>query len=258
VFDNLFDLSGKVALITGAAGGLGQQIAYTYAAQGADVVLSDIDLAATQKVADRIIAHGGKAIAIEADLASKPTLNKLCDTAIDWQGRIDSLVCCGGMEGYVGNLLDVDDNGWENLIDVNLRSALWLSQNLAPSMRQSGGGNITYIASIAGLRGNRAIGLYGIAKAGLSQMARNLAVELGPDNIRVNAVAPGLIATPLSAHLSSNPAFMERRMSLTPLRRMGQPQEISGLVAMLAAPAGGFITGQTLVADGGTLITDGN
>ncbi len=256
--NNLFSLSGKVALVTGAAGGIGQAIANTYADQGAAVILSDLRAEGCQAVADSITENGGQAIALTANLAEKASLETLFEKAIAWRGHIDSLVCCGGMEGHVGNLLDVADDAWDSLLDVNLRSALWLSQLVAASMRQKGGGNITYIASIAGLRGNRAIGLYGIAKAGLSQLARNLAVELGPANIRVNAVAPGLIETPFSAHLKTNPTFMERRLSLTPLRRMGQPEEISGLVTMLASAAGGFITGQTIVVDGGTLITDGN
>lgn len=256
--EDVFSLAGKVALITGAAGGLGQAIAFTYAKQGAAVVLSDLHSESCQAIADKITEQGGTAIVLAADLADKSSLKSLAEQAIAWREQLDSLVCCGGMEGHVGNLLDVADDAWEQLIDVNLRSALWLSQFVTPTMRQKGGGNITYIASIAGLRGNRAIGLYGIAKAGLSQLARNLAVELGPDNIRVNAVAPGLIETPLAEHLKSNATFMQRRLSLTPLRRMGQPHEISGLVAMLAASAGGFITGQTIVADGGTLITDGN
>lgn len=254
---SVFDLTDKVALITGAAGGLGRQIALTYAEQGSAIILSDINAQGCQATADAILAQGGSCISIPANLADKNAVLNLVDNAMKWRSTIDSLVCCGGMEGFVGSLIDVADNDWDTLMDVNLRSALWLSQAVAPSMSKQGG-NITFVASIAGLRGNKAIGLYGIAKAGLSQLARNLAVELGPMCIRVNCIAPGLIETPLSKHLLSNEAFMARRLSLTPLRRVGQPIEISGIAAMLASPAGGFITGQTIVADGGTIISDGN
>lgn len=254
----MFDLSGKTALVTGAAGGLGQGIATTLADYGASVVVSDLNQQGCRVVADAIVGQGGQALAIAADLSDKAAVQALAETAQSWRGRVDILVCCGGMEGHVGSLLDVSDEQWHQLMTVNLQSSQWLSAALAPGMKSAGGGSVIYVASIAGLRGNKAIGLYGIAKAGLSQMARNLAVELGPDNIRVNAIAPGLIATPLSKGLMADEAFMARRLALTPLRRVGKVQEIAGVVLMLASAAGGFITGQTLVVDGGTLITDGN
>lgn len=141
---------------------------------------------------------------------------------------------------------------------VNLRSALWLGAQVLPAMAQRGRGSVVLISIIAGLRGNRSIGLYGLSKAALSQLARNLAVEFGPAGIRVNAVAPGLIRTPLAEPLLGNETFMSRRLALAPLRRVGAPDEVAGVVVMLASRAGGFVSGQTLVVDGGTVVSDGS
>jgi NAD(P)-dependent dehydrogenase (short-subunit alcohol dehydrogenase family) len=140
---------------------------------------------------------------------------------------------------------------------VNLQSVLWLSSLVISHMLERGG-SMVFVSSIAGLRGNKSIGLYGISKAGLAQLARNLAVEHGPNNIRVNAVSPGLIRTDFAKGMLENPEVMERRISLTPLRRVGEAHEIAGVIAMLASRAGAFITGQNLVVDGGTIISDGN
>ncbi len=255
---SLFDLEKKVALVTGAAGGLGHAIAEQFLQHGAQVILTDIDAESVQEVADQLSADGHSCTAIHCDLGNRESVNSLINEAQSWQGRVDILVCCGGMEGFVGSLAEVSDEDWDALMTVNLKSAHWLASALLPGMADRGSGSIMFIASIAGLRGNKAIGLYGIAKAGLSQMARNLAVEWGPKGITVNAIAPGLIETPLSTSLMSDPAFMVRRLAMTPLRRVGQPEEIAGIAVLLASRAGGFITGQTLVADGGTLITDGN
>jgi NAD(P)-dependent dehydrogenase (short-subunit alcohol dehydrogenase family) len=147
---------------------------------------------------------------------------------------------------------------WQQVMDVNLRAAVRLSARLIPGMAARGGGSVVLMSSIAGLRGNRAIGLYGLSKAALAQLARNLAVEWGPQGVRVNAVSPGLVRTPLATQLMADEAFMKRRIQATPLRRVGEPQEIAAVVLMLASPAGGFITGQNLVVDGGTTISDGS
>ena len=143
------------------------------------------------------------------------------------------------------------------MLDINLRAAARLCAGLVPGMAARGGGSVVLMSSIAGLRGNRAIGLYGLSKAALAQLARNLAVEWGPQGVRVNAVAPGLIRTPLSASLMADEAFMARRLQATPLRRVGEPEEVAGAVVLLASRAGGFITGHTLVVDGGTTLSDG-
>ena len=141
---------------------------------------------------------------------------------------------------------------------LNLQSAIYLTKLVIPQMQQRMDGSIIYLASIAGIRGNKSIGLYGISKAGLIQLARNLAVEFGPNNIRVNSISPGMIDTPFSQGLMSNDDFMKKRLALTPLRRVGTVEEIAGVAVMLASKAGGFITGQNIIVDGGTTISDGN
>ena len=171
---------------------------------------------------------------------------------------MDTLLCNAGIQGPAGPLGQVSDDDWQAVMDTNLRSAVRLCNALAPRMAARGGGSLVLMASIAALRGNRAIGLYGLSKAALAQLARNLAVEWGPANVRANAIAPGLIRTPLADGLLADAAFMARRLQATPLRRVGEPHEVAGLAVLLASRAGAFITGQTLVADGGTLISDGS
>lgn len=125
-------------------------------------------------------------------------------------------------------------------------------------MADGGGGSVVLMASIAGVRGNKSLGLYGLSKAGLAQLARNLAVEWGPANIRVNAISPGVIDTEFARPLTDNPEVLQRRLALTPLRRVGRPEEVAALAMLLAAPGGAFISGQNLIVDGGTTIGDGN
>jgi len=253
----LFDLSGQTALITGAAGGLGQAIALAFARQGADLVLADRDGAASEAVAARCRALGVQATALSADLADARQAQALADQALAVSGRIDTLVCNAGMQGPAGPLLAVQPQDWQQVFQVNLASAHALCAGLVPAMAARGGGSVILMASIAALRGNRAIGLYGMSKAALAQMARNLAVEWGPQGVRANAIAPGLIRTPLAAGLLQDQAFMARRLAMTPLRRVGEPHEVAGVAVLLASAAGGFISGQNLVVDGGTLVSDG-
>lgn len=254
---SLFDLSGKVALVTGAAGGLGNAIVDAFAAHGADVLVSDVNAAAAAKVAELTRAHGVRAEPLACDLSRPHAAREMAGKAIDAFGRIDILVCNAGMQGPAGPLLDVGDAAWEATFQVNLKSAHELCAAVLPQMTR-GGGSVVLMTSIAALRGNGAIGLYGLTKAALSQLARNLAVEWGPKQIRVNAIAPGLIRTPLARELMANEAFMARRIAATPLRRVGEPHEIAGVAVMLASAAGAFITGQTIVVDGGTLVSDGS
>jgi len=154
--------------------------------------------------------------------------------------------------------MDIDSNLYNTVMGINLQSAIYLTKQVVPNMQAQKEGVIIYLASIASVRGNKNIGLYGISKAGLVQLAKNLAVEYGPDNIRVNAISPGLIDTPFAASLTENEAFMKKRLALTPLRRVGTADEVAGVAVMLASKAGGFITGQNIIVDGGTTISDGN
>lgn len=258
VVRGMFDLRGQVALITGAAGGLGAAIATAFAQQGADVVLADREAAAAEAVAVRCRPLGVRAHGCAADLSLPDQVERLAVEAQEAFGRVDSLVCNAGMQGPAGPLHQVTETEWSTVFQVNLASAQALSARLAPAMAQRGGGSVILMASIAALRGNKAIGLYRLTKAALAQLARNLAVEWGPRGVRANAIAPGLIRTPLATGLLADEAFMARRLASTPLRRMGAPLEIAGVAVLLASPAGGFITGQTLVVDGGTVISDGS
>ncbi len=245
-----FDLSGQTALVTGAAQGLGWAIAQALAACGARLILSDRDPAAC----DRAAASLPDARGIAADLQDHHAIALLAASA----GACDVLVCNAGVQGPTGPLANVSDADWQQVMDVNLRAAVQLSACVIPAMATRKKGSVVLMSSIAGLRGNRSIGLYGLSKAALAQLARNLAVEWGPHGVRVNAVSPGLVRTPLATGLLSDAAFMQRRLQSTPLRRVGEPHEIAGVVAMLASDAGGFITGQNIVVDGGTLISDGS
>lgn len=255
---NLFDLQGRVALVTGATGGLGRAIVEALAQHGARVVASDLDMDACRRAVGDWRDGGWDVHATAADLRDAKSIEQLTRSVLRDFGTVDILVHNAGVQGPAGSLGSTSERDWDTVMDINARSALILSRNLFPAMERAGRGSIVFLSSIAGLRGNRAIGLYGLSKATLSQMARNLAVEWGPAGVRVNAIAPGLIRTPLAEELMANRAFMERRLAMTPLRRVGEPSEIAGVVVMLAGRAGGFISGQTIVVDGGTLVSDGN
>jgi NAD(P)-dependent dehydrogenase (short-subunit alcohol dehydrogenase family) len=256
--DRLFDVTGQTALVTGATQGLGLAIAEALAEQGARVIVSDLDGAACERIAVGLRSRGMLAEGLSVDLANGVDVQRLATLVQAAFGGIDILVSNAGIQGPCGPLSAATDDDWQRVMEVNLRAAVRLTTDLIPSMAARGGGSVVLMSSIAGLRGNGAIGLYGLSKAALAQLARNLAVEWGPQGVRVNAVSPGLIRTPLATGLMGDDAFMARRLQATPLRRVGEPTEIAGVVAMLASRAGGFITGQNLVVDGGTTISDGS
>jgi NAD(P)-dependent dehydrogenase (short-subunit alcohol dehydrogenase family) len=255
---SLFDLSGQVALVTGASSGLGLAIAEAFCAQGAAVVLAGLDGPGCEAAAARLRAAGHDASAHTCDVSRTAELQALAAAVLAERGRIDTLVCNAGVQGPAGPLAQVGEADWAQVMAVNLQGALTLCNLVIPQMAQRGAGSVVLMASIAAVRGNKAIGLYGISKAGLAQLARNLAVEWGPQGVRANSISPGLIETPFAQTLIGNEAFMARRLQQTPLRRVGQPHEIAGTAVFLASAAGAFVTGQNLVVDGGTTISDGN
>lgn len=254
----LFSLAGQVALITGATRGIGLAIAREYGRAGARLAISSESAEDCQQVIAVLAEEGVEACALPADLCQQAEVDALARGVLRRYGRIDTLVCNAGVAPHLGPLASASAADWELTMTVNLRSALWLTSALLPTMAEQGSGSVVLMASIAGVRGNQGLGLYGLSKAALAQLARNLAVEWGPRNVRVNAISPGVIATEFARPLTDNPRVMDKRLALTPLRRVGLPAEVAALALLLAAPGGAFITGQNLIVDGGTTIGDGN
>jgi NAD(P)-dependent dehydrogenase (short-subunit alcohol dehydrogenase family) len=252
----LFDLTGKVAIITGSSRGIGKAIAERMAEQGAKVVISSRKAGPCDEVAAAINAsHGaGTAIAVPANIASKEDLQTLVDETRKAFGKIDICVCNAASNPYYGPLAGIADDQFRKILDNNIISNHWLIGMVAPEMRARKDGSIIIISSIGGLRGNAIIGAYNISKAADFQLARNLAHEFGPDNVRVNCIAPGLIKTDFARALWEDPATLERATKGVPLRRIGEPDELAGAAVYLASQAGSFMTGQALVVDGGATI----
>lgn len=254
---DLFDLGGKTALVTGASSGMGKAIAEAMGLHGAGIIVSSNDEVACKTVVQEFKEKNIRAVSIPCDMSQQADIQHLVETALRTTGKIDILVSCVGI-APAGSFGDVEASDFEKIMQINLQSAIELTQKVLPGMVARKDGVLIYLASIAAVRGNKNIGLYGISKAGLVQLVRNLAVEYGPDNIRVHAISPGMIDTPFSKNLIENESFMKRRLALTPLRRVGTPAEIAGVAVMLASKAGAFMTGQNIIVDGGTVISDGN
>jgi NAD(P)-dependent dehydrogenase (short-subunit alcohol dehydrogenase family) len=253
---SLFDLSGKVALITGSSRGIGRAIALRMAEQGAHVVISSRKLDACQAVLAEIeAAHGpGRAIAVAASISVKDELKRLVEQTEAQLGPIDILVCNAASNPYYGPMAGIDDDKFRKILDNNILSNHWLIQLTAPSMIARKGGSIIIVSSIGGLKGSPVIGAYNVSKAADMQLARNYAVEYGEHNVRVNCIAPGLIRTDFARALWENPDLLKAANATTPMRRIGEPDEIAGAAIFLASATGTYVTGQTLVVDGGTTI----
>jgi NAD(P)-dependent dehydrogenase (short-subunit alcohol dehydrogenase family) len=247
----LFDLTGKVAVITGSSRGIGRAIAERMAEHGAKVVISSRNLGPCEEVAAAINAkRPGAAIAVAASLSSKAELERLMAETRKAFGRIDVLVCNAASNPYFGPMAGVSDEAFAKTLQNNVIANHWLVQMAAPEMIERRDGAIIIVSSIGGLRGSTEIGVYNISKAADFQLARNLAQELGPHNIRVNCIAPGLVKTDFARALWEGP-YGEERIKATPLRRFGEPDDIAGAAVFLAAPAGAWMTGQTIIVDGG-------
>lgn len=225
------------------------------ACAGAQAIISSESADDTANAAEAMRGNGLDVHGIVCDVTDKDALAALVEGTVARYGRIDILVCNAGITGQAGSA-DLDD--FDRVLAVNLRSVVALTNLALPEMAKAGGGSVVLISSLSGLRGNAAINAYALAKAGLAQLARNLAVQWGPKNIRVNAISPGLIRTEFSEPLLANEEFMTKRMAMTPLRRVGEVSEIAGTAVYLCSRAGAFVNGHNLVVDGGTLITDGS
>ena len=253
----LFDLTGKVAVITGSSRGIGRAIAERMAEHGAKVVVSSRKLAACEEVAAGIRGEGGDAVALAANIGHKEQLQGLVDATLAQWGGIDILVCNAAVNPYFGPSLHCPDEAFDRIMGSNVRSNFWLCNMVLPQMAERGGGAIIVISSIAGLRGTPTLGAYGISKAADMAIVRNLAVEWGAKNIRANCIAPGLVKTDFARALWEDPAVLAKRVKDSPLPRIGEPDEIAGAAIFLASPAGSFTTGQTFVIDGGVTIGSG-
>src|SRR6478735_2065889 len=249
----LFDLTGKVAVITGSSRGIGRAIAERMAQQGAKVVISSRKAGPCDEVAAIINEKSpGHAIAVPANISSKDDLQRLMDETRKAFGQIDILVCNAASNPFYGSQLDISDDAFGKILINNIVANNWMIGMVAPEMKERRDGAIIIVSSIGGLRGSEVIGAYCISKAADMQLARNLAKELGPSNVRVNCIAPGLVKTDFAKALWDTPEGEKRASSGTPLRRLGEPDDIAGAAVYLASKAGSWTTGQTLVVDGGS------
>ena len=251
---SLFNVAGKVVLVTGSTRGIGLAIASRMAEGGARVVISSRSQEDCDRVAAVINAAAGTALPIACNINDSTQLRQLVASAVAQLGRIDVLVCNAALNPYFGTSQDISDEAFDKMLSANIGSVHRLCQLVLPDMAAAGGGSVILVSSIAGLKGSRMLGTYGVTKAASMQMARNLAVEWGAANIRVNCIAPGLVRTEFARALWDNPQLLAETVAHYPLGRIGEPEDIAGAAIFLASDAGSFITGQTIVIDGGATI----
>ncbi len=255
----LFDLTGKVAVVTGSSRGIGKAIAVRLAEHGARVAISSRNQDACEAVAAEIrAAQGeGRAVAIAANISSKEALASLVEETNAKLGEIGIVVCNAASNPHYGPLAGIDDAQFRKIFDNNVLSNHWLIQLAAPQMIARRDGAIIVVSSIGGLRASSVIGAYNVSKAADMQLVRNYAEELGRHNVRVNCIAPGLVRTDFARALWENPQTLKAATDTTPLGRIGEPDDIAGAAVFLASAAGRFTTGHTLVVDGGQTISGG-
>jgi NAD(P)-dependent dehydrogenase (short-subunit alcohol dehydrogenase family) len=251
---SLFDLSGKVALVTGSTRGIGRAIAEELARAGARVAISSRKADACAAVGAEFERAGHQVLARPCNVSRKEDLQALVDATLARWGCIDIVVANAATNPYYGPLTGISDEVFDKIIGNNLKSVLWLAAMTLPTMAGHGGGSFTLVGSIGGLLANTVIGAYGVSKAAGHHLVRNLAAEWGPKKVRVNAIAPGLIRTDFARALWEDEARRAERIAATPLKRLGEPRDIAGIAVFLASDAAAFITGQCIVADGGVSI----
>ena len=250
----MFGLNDKVALVTGSTKGIGKSIAEEMAAAGAKVVISSRKAEACTAVLKEFQARGQEAIAVPCNVSYKDQLQALVDRTLEKWGKIDIIVCNAASNPVFGPLAKAPDEAFDKIMLTNVKSVLWLANMAIPQMAARGGGSVIIVSSIGALRGSDVMGLYGTSKAAEAGLCRALAVEWGPHNVRVNTIAPGLIKTDFARALWEDEARRKQREATTPLRRLGNPRDIGGVAVFLASEAAAYITGQMIVADGGTTI----
>ena len=252
---SLFDLTGKVAIVTGSSRGIGQAIAEEMADHGAKVAISSRNIGPCEEVAAGVNAkHPGAAIAVASSLSSKETLQNLVDETRKAFGKVDVLVCNAASNPHYGPMATITDEQLRKTLDHNIVSQHWLIQMVAPEMIERKSGSIVIVSSIGGLRGSPILGAYAITKAADIQMTKNLAREYGQHNVRINSIAPGLVRTDFAKALWEDPDNLKHSTASAAMGRIGEPREIAGAAVFLASDASSFMTGQTIVVDGGVVV----
>lgn len=252
-----FDLTGKVALITGGSRGIGQTIAETYAAAGAKVVLASRKQASLDEVAEQIRRQGGEALPIATHTGNDQAIRALVEKVTEAYAGIDIVVNNAGTNPHFGPMLTASESQWDKILDVNVKGYFRVVKACVPGMKERGGGKVINVASITGLKPGPGMGVYSVSKAAVLMMTEVLAVELAADNIQVNAIAPGFVKTKFSAAIWSNPQINDMVMNTIPQRRMAAPNELTGIALYLASEASSYTTGATFVIDGGQTISSG-
>ena len=247
-------LKNKTAIVTGSSRGIGRAIAVAYSRAGARVVITSRKADACAAVVEQLKSEGLEASAIACNISRKEEVLGLVDQTEKLYGTVDVLVCNAAVNPYYGPMAGITDDAFSKVMDVNIRSNLWLVNRVAPGMAAKGGGSVVIISSIAGLTGSRVLGAYGISKAADMSLARSLALEWGKQGIRANCIAPGLIKTDFAKALWDNPETLAGALKASPLNRIGEPEDIAGAALLLGSDAGRFITGTTIVIDGGATI----
>lgn len=251
---SLFDLTGKTAVITGSTKGIGRAIAEALARAGARVVISSRKADACATVAGELQQEGLQAIAIPCHIGKREDVENLVAETKRQYGQIDILVCNAAVNPHYGPMATLSDDAFSKVMDSNVRSNWWLCNLVLPEMAERKDGSVIIVSSIGGLRGSLNLGIYAISKAADFQLARNLAVEWGKHNIRVNCIAPGIVRTDFARALWENPEILGKTEAATPLRRVGESEDIAGAAVFLASRASSWMTGQTIVIDGGVTI----
>ncbi len=251
--DSAFRLDGRVALVTGGSRGIGRAVALALAQAGADVVVAARKAQDLDSVAEEVRALGRRGLAVPAHLARRADIDRLFESTLEAFGRLDVLVNNAATNPVFGPLADIDEDAWDRIMALNVKGYLLAAQRAARAMAPLGRGVIINMASTAGLRASPGLGAYSVSKAAVIMLTRVLGRELGPLGIRVNGIAPALIETRFSEALWKNPEILDGYLKSTPLGRAGQPEEVGGAVVYLCSDAASYVTGQTLLLDGGHL-----